>query len=353
MPVQKFTYQLPLQRIIFGVDTFASLDGEAERLGINNGLVVSSPGRLGLAERAAELLGGRCVGVADVATADIPDTAFEAAKIAVEDSAADGLIVVGGGSAIGLGKALAFNLSLPFIAVVTTYSGSEISPSWKIGSGAARRGGRDVTALPATVLYDPALTVDLPVAFSAASGMNAMAHAVESLYGAAANPVTNLLSGEAIRVLGFSLPRVHENPKDLDARSDALYGAWLAAAFRGGQAISHRIAQTVRVMFNFSHAECHGAVLPFAVGYNRRAAPEAMETICQALACDAAATGLYDLNVNLGLKSGFRELGMEPSDLDKAAEAVMAGKFFNPRNPSETDVRALIEKIFHGQRPAR
>lgn len=349
--VKHFTYRLPDQRVVFGNGVLDRLAEEADARGITRALVVSSPGRAEMAARAARILGPACVGVSDAATLNVPARAVDAAKAAASEAAADGLIVLGGGSAVGLGKALAVESGMPWIAVVTTYSGSEMSDNWTVVHADGPIAGRDPSALAGTVLYDPELTLDIPPHFSAASGMNAMAHAVESLYGAAANPVTDSMAAEAVRTIGVALPRVCAEPGDLAHRNAMLYGAWLAATFRGGLAISHRIAQSMRKAFNLIHAETHAAVLPHAVAFNQGAAPFAMRAIENSLGADNAAAALYDLNAALALKTGFKDLGVKDWDVDKAAAVVLAQPFHNPRAPKLEDVRRLLEDIYEGGRP--
>ena len=146
----------------------------------------------------------------------------------------------------------------------TTYAGSEMTPIWGVTDGGRKTTGRDRTVLPATVVYDPALTTSLPADISAASGMNALAHLVEGLYAPDASPVTAVLAEEGIRALADALPRVVVAPGDLDARARALYGAWLAGWVLGTAA------------YNLPHAGTHSAVLPFITAYNAPAAPAAM-----------------------------------------------------------------------------
>ena len=208
-----------------------------------------------------------------------------------------------------------------------------------------------VAALPASAIYDPELTLDLPARMSAASGMNAMAHAVESLYGIDTNPVVQTMAEEAIRRLGASLPRVVDNPRDLAARTDALYGAWLAANFRAEVGLEHAIAQRVRQWFNLDHAHTHAIATPYAIGFNSAAAPEAMARIKRALGAPDAARGLYDLNVRLGLPTGLKGLGMREEDIAKAVEVVSAVKIAHPRPVSKADLAEIIRQAYFGEPP--
>jgi maleylacetate reductase len=264
---------------------------------------------------------------------------------------ADGFVCLGGGSPIGLSKAVAAATKIPFIAVVTTYSGSEMSGRWYIGAGADERTGESHHALPASAIYDPDLTVELPFATSAASCMNAMAHAVESLYGPDANPIVLTLAEEAVRRLGAALPRLKADPKDIAARTDALYGAWLAAAFRATTGLSHVIAQRVRQNFGTEHARTHAAVLPYAAAFNRAAAPAAMERIARALGVADPARALYDINVASGLATGLKDLGLREADIPRAVEIVAKRTFPNPRPLAPADVENVIRQAFAGRPP--
>jgi maleylacetate reductase len=294
----------------------------------------------------------RCVGFCDAAGQNMPRDAFERILATLKEQKADGLIVVGGGSPIGLAKAAAGTTRLPYIAVVTTYSGSEMAPRWYIGVADQRiLREHDPAALPATAIYDPELTLDLPPRVSAASGMNAIAHAVESLYGPDTNPVVQTMAEEAIRLLGSGLPRIAKNPRDLGARTDVLYGAWLAANFRAEVGLEHAIAQRVRQWFDLDHAHTHAIATPYAIGFNANAAPEAMRRITRALGVGDAARGLYDLNVRLGLPTGLKGLGMREEDIGKAVEVVAAVEIDHPKRVSKADLLNIITQAYAGEPP--
>lgn len=211
--------------------------------------------------------------------------------------------------------------------------------------------GDDSRCLPLSAVYDPELTLSLPPRTSAASGMNAMAHAVESLYGPDRNPVVELLAAKAVALLAASLTRIVDRPTDRDARTDAMYGAWLAAAFRAQAGIEHALAQRVRQTFGLDHSHCHAVFTPYAVGFNATAAPGAAASIARGLGVDDAGRGLYDLNVRLGLPTGLKDLGMREPDIEQAIEAVAAAKFVNPRPVTRADIADLIVQAYHGEPP--
>src|SRR5439155_12453031 len=122
---------------------------------------------------------------------------------------------------------------MPIVAVPTTFAGSEMTPIYGLTEGGVKKTGRDRKVLPRTVIYDPTLTLTLPARIAGPSGMNAIAHSVEGLYAQDANPIMTLLAAEGIRALSRSLPVVVMEPKNIEARSDAMYGAWLAGAVLG------------------------------------------------------------------------------------------------------------------------
>jgi maleylacetate reductase len=235
--------------------------------------------------------------------------------------------------------------------VVTTYSGSEMAARWYLGAGADERSGQSPHSLPASAIYDPDLTLDLPFATSAASCMNAMAHAVESLYGPDANPIVETLAEEAARRLAGALPRLKANPKDIAARSDALYGAWLAAAFRASIGLSHNIAQRVRQNFSTEHAQTHAAVLPYAAAFSLAGAPAARERLVRALGASDPARALYDINAACGLSTGLKDLGLREADIPRAVDIVAKRKFPTPRPCSPADIETVIRQAFAGAPP--
>jgi maleylacetate reductase len=163
--------------------------------------------------------------------------------------------------------------------------------------------------------------------------------------------VVQTMAEEAVRRLGQNLPRVVDNPRDLEARSDAMYGAWLAANFRAEVGLEHAIAQRVRQWFGLDHAHAHAVATPYAIGFNAAAAPDAMARIKRALGVADAARGLYDLNVRLGLPTGLKDLGLRETDIGKAAEVVSAVKIEHPRPISKADLAEIIRQTYHGEPP--
>jgi len=352
--LKAFTYTALPARVVFGAGSVAQLPAEVEKLGARRALVLSTPGRAASVKAVAASLGARYAGLYGKAVMHVPVEVAQDARRVAQELGADCCVAVGGGSTIGLGKAIAATSGLPVLAVPTTYSGSEMTPIYGLTEGGLKRTQRDARVLPKTVIYDPQLTLGLPPSTSAASGMNAIAHCVEAMYAQDANPIISLMAEEGIRALAASLPVIVGDPKDLEARSEALYGAWLAGVSLGavGMALHHKLCHTLGGTWNLPHAETHAIVLPHAARYNRDAAPEAMARIARALGAKDAPTGLYDLEMKLGLKMKLADLGMREGDLERAAQLATQAPYPNPAAIEYAQLLQLLRNAFAGRRPA-
>jgi len=354
--MQEFVYTAQSVRVVFGVDVWSKLNAEVGLLGARKALVLCTPRQRPLAQRALDALGERGAGIYDKAIMHVPLDAVQDALAAARLADADCLVAIGGGSTIGLAKALALDGALPILAVPTTYSGSEMTSIYGITEDGIKKTGKDTRVLPRTVIYDPALTLKLPVDISVASGLNAMAHAAEGLYAQDGNPVLALMSEEGIRALAGGLRRLNRQADDLDARSECLYGAWLCGTVLGnaGMALHHKLCHTLGGSFNLPHAQTHSIVLPHAMAYNAAAAEPAMQRIARALGdgSQSAPAALYDLALELGAPLALRDIGMRAVDLDRAADIAAAKPYWNPSPIDRDGIRALLQRAFEGLRPA-
>lgn len=352
--MRSFTYtQLP-GRVVFGVGALDQLPREIELLGATRALVLSTPEQEAQADDVAKRLGARCAGIFPRAVMHVPIEVARAAREEAKRLGADCAVAIGGGSTTGLGKAIALESALPILAIPTTYAGSEMTPIYGLTEGGLKKTGRDRKVLPKTVIYDPTLTLGLPVGLSVTSGFNAIAHAAEGLYAEDANPIMSLMAEDGIRALAHGLPAIVKNPKDMEARSECLYGAWLCGAVLGavGMALHHKLCHVLGGTWNLPHAETHTVVLPQALAYNADAAPDAMRRVERALGAPHAAQGIYDLMKTLGAPLALKDVGMKGAELDRAAELATTAPYFNPRPIDRRDIRALLDDAFFGRRPA-
>ncbi len=351
--MKNFLYTAQPARVVFGAGSLSQLAKEIDALGAKKALVLSTPEQRASAEMVATLLGPRAAGVFDRAVMHVPiETAREARELA-KKLGADCAVAIGGGSTTGLGKAIALDSGLPILAIPTTYAGSEMTPIYGITEAGLKKTGRDLRVLPRTVIYDPELTLSLPVGLSVTSGINAIAHAAEGLYAVDSNPIMDLMAEEGIAAIGRALPAIKKEASNMAARSDALYGAWLCGTVLGhvGMALHHKLCHTLGGSFNLPHAETHTIVLPHALAYNAREAPQAMQRIARALGGASAAQAVYDLAKDNGAPVALKDIGMKEADLDKACDIALQNQYPNPRPLERVAIRQLFQDAFEGVRP--
>lgn len=338
-----FTHDVPPQRVVFASGALARIGEEAERLEFSRALVVATPGsgaRLG--SKVVELLGPRAVGLHAQAVIHVPKAVAESGLAAARAARADGLIAVGGGSAIGLAKAIARDTGLPIIAVPTTYSGSEATSIFGITDGVRKITGRDGKVLARTVVYDPDLTLGLPAAVSAASGMNAIAHCVESFWADGRTPVTLALASEAVRRFARNLPAVVADGSDRQARGECLVAAWLSGTVLSvSNGLQHKLAHVLGGL-GLPHAEAHAIILPHVTRFNLAAAPEATARLIDALGSGEPADAIADMLRKFPIPRRLRDVGFDAGKTDFVAGEIAAQSIKSPRSVSAADVRELV-----------
>ena len=344
------TYEALPGRVVFGVGALDRLAGELARLEAHRVLLVASER---VAEGLAERLGDRHAATAGEIVQHVPVEVAERARQQARAVGADGLVAVGGGSAVGLAKAVALDLDVPIVAVPTTYAGSELTSIYGLSQAGRKQTGRDPRVLPKVVLYDPALTVSLPPPVTATTGMNALAHGVEALYGPGANPISSALADAGIRALAAGLPGAVERPDDLDGRTEALRGAWLAGAALAvaGTGIHHQICHVLGGAFGLDHGGMNAVLLPHAVRFVTPAAPDTMARVAAALGTADAATGCFELARRIGAPRSLAELGLAAADLDRAAALCAAQVNGRPRSAGVGEFRALLAAAHAGRPP--
>jgi alcohol dehydrogenase class IV len=257
VPVAPFVHEAGPARVSFGGDAPARVTEEVERLGAGRAFLVGGRGSSSaLIDATAQALGERCAGVWSRVAGHVPVELAEAAVEHVRAGAGDALVALGGGSAIGMAKAVALELGLPIVAVPTTYSGSEMTPIWGLTADGVKRTGRSAAVLARAVIYDPSVTLTLPPTVSASSGMNALAHAAEALYAPGRDPISSLCALEAVRALREALPVTIQRPADLAARSRAMLGAYLAGAALAGAGtdLHHKLCHVLGGAYDLPHA---------------------------------------------------------------------------------------------------
>lgn len=325
---------------------------EVERLGGTRVMVIASPSELKRADRVTADL-PVMYHHRDVVM-HVPVELAERARAAATEHRVNLLVSVGGGSATGLAKAVALTSGLPIVAVPTTYAGSEATTMWGLTHGNRKTTGVDARVLPRAVVYDAELTLSLPVALSVASGLNALAHGVDSMWGPRADTLDQMMAQEGIRALTAALPDIVSDPMNLTARERALYGAYVsAAAFcSAGSGLHHKICHVLGGAYNLPHAQTHAIMLPYVLAFNGNAAPEAEARIAAALASTSALEGLQELRSRLGVPCALGDYGFNERDIGDAVDRILpvlpAG---NPRPINADDLRRLLTAAWQGADP--
>ncbi|MEV5354932.1 maleylacetate reductase [Streptomyces sp. NPDC052693] len=350
----RFTHETLGQRVVFASgEAPAAVAAEVTALGAARVMLIAAPAEAALADRV-----GADLPVAvrhDEVVMHVPVEVAERARRAAAAGSVDALVCVGGGSTTGLAKAVAMTTGLPIVAVPTTYAGSEATNVWGLTDGEVKTTGVDARVLPRSVVYDASLMLSLPVEMSVASGLNALAHCVDSMWGPRVDPIDQALAGEGIRGLALGLPAVASDPAGLDGREQTLYGAYLAAvAFASaGSGMHHKICHVLGGMFDLPHAQTHAVVLPHVLAFNAPSAPEAERRIAQAFGSPTAGEGLAALREVLGAPRALRDYGMPENGISRAVAPVLAAvPSDNPTPLTKENLTALLRAAWEGSDPA-
>lgn len=351
--MQSFVYNALPSRVIFGSGAISRLKSEVERAGCRRALLLSTPEQADGVTQIAASLGPLAAGAFTKAAMHTPTDVTELAMRKAQECDADCTIAFGGGSSTGLGKAIALRTDLIQFAVPTTYAGSEVTPIIGETKDGVKVTQRTLKVLPETVIYDVDFTLTLPPRLTITSGTNAIAHAVEALYAEDRNPVISLMAEQAIAAMGRALPAIVSEPQNREARSEALYGAWLCGVCLGsvGMALHHKLCHVLGGAFDLPHADTHTVILPYAMAYNAKAAPDADAAVARALGGRDGASALVGLAERLGSPSSLKSLGMPESGIDRAADLAVQNPYWNPQPIERSAVRALIAAAWAGERP--
>ena len=335
-------------RVRFGRGTVADTADELVALGARRALLVGTPGRRAYLDALAARLGDRCVGTLGNARQHVPQADADAAVAHANALGADWVVAIGGGSATGLAKAIALRGTVSIACVPTTYSGSEMTPIWGITQDGAKTTGRDDRVRPRLVIYDPDLIGAMPAHLAAASALNALAHCVEALYAADADPITLVTAEEGVRALFRGLENC--DPEAL------LYGAWLGGSVLGAASMGlhHKLCHVLGGGFGLPHAETHAILIPHVIAHNAPAAPAAMARLCRATGTatpTACAAALQAMGRAAGVPAGLAEIGFPVDGIPKAIAAALQVRYPNPRPLATVNLERLLGDATHGATP--
>jgi maleylacetate reductase len=260
----------------------------------------------------------------------------------------DGIVAVGGGSAIDTAKAASAASGLPLVSVPTTYSGAEWTPFFGVRDPDKRMRGGGSGANLAAIVYEPKLTLGLAKEPTAGTALNALAHAGEALYHPARSPESDRAAHEAAELINAGLPAVLEDARDIGCRTTLLKGAARAgeALALSGLCLGHAMAQALGGRYGLPHGPMNALCLPPALRFNEPVAAEAIRDFGKSLGSDDAALRVEEL-ARLGGFNRLRDFGVPEDELDEVAEAtaVRAGAKANPRPASPAEIAELFRQI--------
>jgi len=278
---------------------------------------------------------------------DAPERWTEVPSSRIEEAAAlagDGVVALGGGSAVDLGKAISAAAGVPLVSVPTTYAGAEWTTFFGVRDPDRRMSGGGAGANLGGIVYDVALTLELPRGPTVGTAMNALAHCAEALYVVGHNEAADEHALAGARLVGEWLPRVVETPRDVEARTELLRGACHAGAALGGSglALAHAMAQAIGGRYGLPHGTLNAICLPRALDWNEQWAPDAVARFREAVGVDVA-----ELTA-LGDATRLHELGVPEADLPSLAEAAAGrpGNRANPRPATAAEIEALLRSVF-------
>ncbi|XP_014550257.1 hypothetical protein COCVIDRAFT_43168 [Bipolaris victoriae FI3] len=306
--MEAFEYRRNPAHIIFGSGSTAKSGELLKQNGLSKPLILSTPGQIDQAEALQEILTQKVEVAGMFSEATMHTPLYRSPNC---------LISIGGGSTIGLGKAMSIRNGLFHVVIPTTYAGSEVTP----------------VILPSLVIYDVDLTMTVPVGLTVTSSINAIAHAVEALYAQNGNLITKLFAQEGIKAIASALPELLCEISSISARSSAQCGAWLCGTCLGsvGVSLHHKLCHTLGGSFNLPHSQTHTIVLPHTLAYNAPKVPAALKILADA-SPESNGDAIQGFNALLAKTEAPRNLkafGMKESDIDRAADIAVSNAYYS------------------------
>jgi maleylacetate reductase len=279
----------------------------------------------------------------------VPRQVAERARDAATRNSADVIVSVGGGSTTGTAKAAALMTGVPIVCVPTTYAGSEATNVWGITEDGRKSTGVDARVLPRSVVYDAELSRSLPIAFSIASGLNALAHCVDSMWAPGADPINRAFGLEGIRALRRALPQIKADSQAIEGREQMLLAAYLSATSftSAGSGLHHKLCHVLGGSCDLPHAETHAIVLPYVLAFNAQAGGPVMRDLAAAFGAGTAEAGLAQLRAEVGAPTRLADYGLRGDQVPQVARDVLA--VVPDRNPWPVDIYG-IETIVEAAR---
>ncbi len=359
-----FNYISYAQQVVFAAGALARLREAADRLGWQRLMLCTSHsirggGQVGKVEGS---LGEKLVAIFENVQPHVQDIQVGEALALAQENKIDAVIGMGGGSPIGMAKALGFQLHLPIIAIPTTYAGSEMTPVYGI-THTAETPPRKVTVsdpqiAPSLVLYDPDLTLDLPPAVTAATGINALAHCIEALYSKTRNPLSSAAAVEGVQHIHNALFNCYRDGSNREVRSEMLLGAHLAGLSLASvsMGLHHGVCHVLGGTANVPHGIANAIILPHAIQFNADATAEQLIPAAAAMKIpengsrptvriEALAHNIHELIHTMKLPQRLRDVAVKESDLKQLASIAFQNRTVQNNPKPITEVTQLEDLL--------
>ncbi|GAB3283462.1 maleylacetate reductase [Parasphingorhabdus pacifica] len=335
-------------RVLVGAGARHGIPDEIERLGgAARVLLVATGSAKAAADELAEALGPRLAARFDRPVVHTPAAVTSEVMSMVDETGVDSVVAIGGGSAIGLAKAVAARTGVPQVAVPTTYAGSEVTPVLGETDNGVKTTRRDPELAPGTVVYDAELTLTMPRGLTLTSAMNALAHAVEALWAPNATAMSDALATESAEGILTTLPAVLADPSSVAERERLQSAAWLAglclAQTRMG--LHHQLAHALGGTFDLPHAELHTLLLPHVMAFNLPAAPKTAARLDR-ITGGAPIQMVSQLARSHDGPTTLCALDVPRDGLRAVAERVVAQPYPNPRSLEVDALAGLLEEAW-------
>jgi maleylacetate reductase len=306
-------------------------------------------------------LGKQLVAVFDNVQPHVQDIQVHEALALAQEKNADAIIGMGGGSPIGMAKAVGFQLHLPIIAVPSTYAGSEMTAVYGI-THTDENPPRKVTVKdpkisPSLVIYEPELTLDLPPELTASTGINALAHCIEALYSKTRNPLSTAAAVKGVQHIHNSLFRCFQDGRNMEARTEMLLGTHLAGFSLASvsMGLHHGLCHVLGGTANIPHGIANAIILPHAIKFNAEATTTQLLPAAEVMGISLNGTSpkgvietmaqrIFELIGRMNLPQRLRDAGVAESDLPRLAEIAFQNRTVQNNPKPITDV-AQLERL--------
>jgi len=343
--MNEFRFASYAQEVIFASGALARLADVVEQRGWQRLMLCASHSMRveGIVGKVESCLGEKLVAIFDNVQPHVQDVQVREVLVLAQEKNVDAVIGMGGGSPIGMAKAVGFELHLPIIAIPTTYAGSEMTSLYGITHTGENPPSKvtvsDPKIAPSLVIYDPELTFDLPPALTASTGINALAHCIEALYSKTRNPLSTAAAVESVRHINNSLFACFQEGSNREARSEMLLGSHLAGLSLASvsMGLHHGLCHVLGGSANVPHGIANAIILPHAIRFNADAtaaqlipAAEVMKIPVNGTSpkavIEAMAQAIFDLVGKMDLPQHLRNVGVQESDLPRLAEIAFGNR---------------------------